>query len=67
MVVVVTPALILPTIAQGPADDQVLATALGAQANLIVSGDRHFDSLGGQFLGIPIVSPAKAVAIIGLP
>ena len=36
---IVTPAIIVPTIANDPADDVVLATALAAQANAIVSGD----------------------------
>lgn len=64
LVVIVTPAGIPPTIAQDPADDQVLAVALGARADLIVSGDRHLLDLGGQYQGIPIVSPAHALRII---
>lgn len=64
LVVIVTPAGILPTIAQDPADDQVLAAALGAQADLIVSGDSHLLDLGGGYQGIPIVSPAEAIRII---
>ena len=39
LVMIVTPAVIVPTIIRDPADDQVLATALAAQADLIVLGD----------------------------
>ncbi len=42
-------------------DDQVLACALAASADLIVSGDRHLHSLGGQYQGILIVTAAQAV------
>ena len=41
MVTIVTPAAIAPTITCDPADDQVLAAALAAQADLIVSSDAH--------------------------
>ena len=45
-------------------DDVVLATAKAARADLIVSGDRkHLLSLK-QFEGIPIVSVARAVAML---
>jgi len=42
-------------------DDHVLACALAAQANLIISGDKHLLSLGGHYQGIAIVSPAQAL------
>lgn len=45
-------------------DDHVIACAVAAQADLIVSGDRHLHSLGGQYAGIRIVSVAEALAII---
>lgn len=44
-------------------DDQVLACALAAHANLVVSGDDDLLTLK-SFQGIPIVSPAQAVSII---
>lgn len=47
-----------------PDDDHVLACAMAAQADLIVSGDKHLHSLGGQYQGIRIVSAAAAVQII---
>ena len=45
-------------------DDEVLACAVAASADLIVSGDKHLHNLGGQYNGIRIVSPAEAVRIV---
>lgn len=42
-------------------DDHVLACALSAQADLIVSGDKHLLGLGGSYQGIAIMTPAQAV------
>lgn len=56
-----TPAIIAPTIARDPADDQVLAAALAAQADLMVSGDAHLLDLQ-SFQGIEIVTARDAVA-----
>lgn len=61
---VIAPAAIPPTIAADPSDDQVLACALTANADLIVSGDKHLHNLGGKYNGIRIVRPAEAVSII---
>ena len=61
MVTIVTPAIIPPTIAEDPADDAVLACALSARADLIVSGDkRHLLTLA-VWQGISIVSAREAV------
>jgi putative PIN family toxin of toxin-antitoxin system len=60
LVTLVTPAAIAPTIVRDPADDQVLAAALAARADAIVSGDAHLLDLK-QFQGIPIVSTAEAL------
>jgi len=57
---IVTPATIAPTIPRDPADDQVLAAALAAQADLIVSGDAHLLDLK-SFKGIEIITAAVAV------
>ncbi|MBK8336629.1 MAG: putative toxin-antitoxin system toxin component, PIN family [Sterolibacteriaceae bacterium] len=46
-------------------DDHVLACALTAQADLIVSGDKHLLGLGDNYQGIAIVTPAQAVQLIG--
>lgn len=60
LVVLVPAAMIVPTIARDPADDQVLAAALGAGAALIVSGDAHLLDLK-QYHGMPIVTAAQAL------
>ncbi len=63
---VVTPAVIAPTIARDPADDQVLAAALAAHAGLIVSGDAHLLDLK-RFQSIPIVTAREALGQLPLP
>jgi uncharacterized protein len=55
---VVHPATIPPRIQADPDDDEVLACAVAAQADLIVSGDRHLLVLN-QFQGIKIVRAAE--------
>lgn len=50
----------VPKVARDPDDDQVLAAALAAQADLIVSGDGDLLTLG-IFQGIPIITAAGAV------
>lgn len=47
-----------------PDDDHVVACAVAAHADLIVSGDKHLHSLGGQYKGIRIVSPNEALEFI---
>lgn len=61
---IVVPVAIPLTIAADPSDDQVLACAVAASADLIVSGDKHLHSLGGQYNGIRIVMPAEMPSII---
>lgn len=51
-------------IVNDPDDDHVLACAVAAQADLIVSGDKHLHSLGGQYQGVRIVSATVAVQMI---
>lgn len=58
---IVTPAIISTTIAKDSTDDVVLATALAAQADAIVSGDAHLLNLK-QYQGMPILAPAEALA-----
>lgn len=53
-------------VCRDPDDDEVLALAVAANADLIVSGDPDLLVLK-SFQGIPIVSPAEAIGIIGLP
>ena len=58
--VVIEPAVISPVIVRDPADDHVLACALAARADLIVSGDG--DLLGLKvYQRMPILTPAAAL------
>ena len=57
---VVQPAPIAPTVLADPDDDHVLACALAAKAELIVSGDRHLLDLH-EYQGIPILTTADAL------
>lgn len=60
----VVPVTVARVVLNDADDDEVLACALAASADLIVSGDKHLLSLGGQYRGIRIVTPAEAVRII---
>ena len=66
LALMVRPETIAPTIEADPDDDEVLACAVAAAADLIVSGDRHLHSLGGEYRGMRIVTPAEAAAIIAM-
>lgn len=59
----VSPAVVNPIIVRDPADVAVLACALAAQADLIVSGDGDLLTLR-EFHGIHIVNPATALTLI---
>ena len=59
----VIPADINPAVAGDPDDDHVLATALAARADLIVSGDAHLLNLKA-YQGIPVVTAAEALSRI---
>lgn len=56
-----TPADVPRVVANDADDDHVLACAIAAQADLIVSGDKHLLGLGGSYQTIAIVAPAQAV------
>jgi putative PIN family toxin of toxin-antitoxin system len=60
LVELVEPASIAPTVVNDPDDDQVLAAALAAQADLIVSGDEHLLALR-VYQGIPILAAAECL------
>ncbi|MCG3196609.1 MAG: hypothetical protein GHCLOJNM_01085 [bacterium] len=53
-----SPRPIDPTVLADPDDDMILATALAAKADVIVSGDRHLLDLQ-SYQGIPILSPRQ--------
>jgi uncharacterized protein len=52
-----------PVVPRDADDDEVIAAAVAAGAALIVSGDRDLLKLG-IYDGIPILTPAKALAAI---
>jgi len=60
---IVEPAILSGPVSRDPDDDLVLATALAANAELIVSGDAHLLNLK-SYQRIPIVAAAEAVARI---
>lgn len=59
----VTPASIRRTVIDDADDDHVLACALAAQVDLIVSGDAHLLNLK-RYHGMRIVAAAEALAIV---
>jgi predicted nucleic acid-binding protein len=54
-----------PVVIDDPDDDAVLACAVAAKVDLVVSGDPHLVKLA-HYEGIPIVPPAEAVERLGL-
>lgn len=60
---VVHPVAISPTIIDDPDDDQVLACALSAKTDIIVSGDRHLLDLQ-KHQGIRIVTATEAMDVV---
>jgi uncharacterized protein len=61
---IVVPASFPELVSRDPDDDLVLATALAAEASLIVSGDRDLLVLG-TFRDIRILDAADALTLIG--
>jgi putative PIN family toxin of toxin-antitoxin system len=60
---IVDPPPLPAPVSRDPEDDAVLALAVAAQADLIVSGDTDLLVLGG-YGGIPILSPGQMLAIV---
>ena len=60
---VIAPPPLPRPVCRDPDDDEVLALAITAKVELIVSGDNDLLSLG-SFEGVPIVVPAEAVILI---
>lgn len=63
---IVDPLPLSQPVCRDPDDDKVLALALTVSADLIVSGDDDLLVLN-NFKGIPIVTPAEAIALLGVP
>ena len=53
-------------VASHPEDDLILATALSARADYLVTGDRQLQALR-SYEGIQVVSPREFAAILDLP
>lgn len=53
------------TLSPDPKDNPILATAIAAKADLIVSGDKKHMLALGQAAGIPIVSAREALDRLG--
>lgn len=64
MVTLAAPQQVPRVIAQDADDDHVLACAVEARVHLIVSGDQHLHNLGGNLLGVRIVTPAKTMGLL---
>lgn len=62
--IVVQPLAVRRVVPDDADDDEVLACALAANADLIVSGDRHLLDLGTEYHGIRIVTRSQAVQLI---
>ncbi len=60
---VIEPPPLPQPVCRDPDDDEVLALAIAAKVELIVSGDNDLLSLG-SFQGIPIIAPAQAFSLI---
>ena len=67
LAVMAVPTEVPRVVPNDPDDDHVLACAVAANADLIVSGDKDLHALGGNYNGIPIVTPAQAVKLITTP
>jgi predicted nucleic acid-binding protein len=50
-------------VCRDPDDDEVLALAIAAKVELVVSGDNDLLSLG-SVEGVPIIRPADAITLI---
>jgi uncharacterized protein len=57
---------VIPVVTADPDDDVVLATAVAASADAIVTGNQHLLSLG-QYQRIEIITAAQLLQKLGLP
>lgn len=60
----VSPLFVPRVVPEDPDDDHVIACALAAQADVIVSGDKHLLNLR-EYQGMHIITAAQAVKMIG--
>lgn len=60
---VIEPPPLPQPVCRDPDDDEVLALAIAAKVDLIVSGDNDLLSLR-SFQGIPIIAPTQAISLI---
>jgi uncharacterized protein len=58
LAIIVIPVNGVHGVAEDDEDDLVLATAIAAEADYLVSGDKYLQRIG-EFRGIPIVSPRE--------
>jgi putative PIN family toxin of toxin-antitoxin system len=61
---IIDPSPLPQRVSRDPADDAVLALAAASQADLIITGDADFLTLGSH-AGIPIIDAAEAILRIG--
>lgn len=64
--VMVIPASGIHGVAEDDEDDLVIATAVAAKADVLVSGDKYLQRVG-SFQGIPIMSPREFLAALEEP
>jgi len=63
---IVTPAdITIEAVPEDPADDKFIVAAVEAEADYIVSGDRHLRDIG-SYHGIGIVSPDEFLRVLGM-
>jgi predicted nucleic acid-binding protein len=63
----VRPAILAAPVSRDPDDDHVLACALAARAELIVSGDKRHLLILGEYQGIPIRTVSDALSRLSAP
>jgi putative PIN family toxin of toxin-antitoxin system len=63
---VVRPLYVPRVIAGDPDDDHVIACAIAASADAIVSGDKHLIALRPDYQGIAILTPKQAMEQVGV-
>ena len=54
----------VPRVVRDPDDDHVIAAAITANADMIVSGDKDLHALGREYRGTVISTPAQAVRML---